>query len=88
MAPSNGQPVWLTTPEQKDEHRRVRAASRVIDMACWLIDHRSPDFQTAQLVVTYAKEKVLELLPDCEPQFDLIYLPRLRRKIAGRFPTH
>jgi hypothetical protein len=88
MASSENQPIYLTTPEQKEEHRRVRAAGRVIDVACWLIENRSPDFQTAQLVVTFAKDKVLELFPDCEAQFDLIYLPRLRRKIGERFPTH
>ena len=88
MSETIPKPFKFDTPEQAEENIRVRRAARAVDMALWLIENRCADIQAAQSVVAIARHKVLELLPGRDYQFDLIYRPRLRRRIAQRFLSH
>ncbi|MEW6325825.1 MAG: hypothetical protein AB1515_10625 [Nitrospirota bacterium] len=67
------------------EEARLWGLRLLIDSACYRLraDVASPHDAIDLIVAT--KTKALKLFPDKEPQFDLIYLPRLLRLVRERW---
>lgn len=75
----------FTEEEQKDEDRRVRLLRRLVDFSLALIAQSDISPEEARRMVQAIRHKALELFPDKEAAFDLIYVPRFRRLIAEKF---
>jgi len=69
----------------RDETRRVRRLCRTIDLVCTALYTEPLSVDDALDLVNFARRRTLDLFPDKEPVFDLIYGPRLARIIAERF---
>ena len=70
------------------EERRIRRLRRAMDLAVTLLWQVDLTLTEAQEVVEHAKKTALELFPDKEETFDLIYGPRFRRVLAEKYRLH
>lgn len=68
----------------KDENSRLRKLRRMVDLTCALLYQLPLTEESAHNLMTSAKGRALELFPDREEQFDLIYLPRFYRILRER----
>lgn len=70
-----------------EEHqlRRLRRAMDVTAALLWGVDLT---FEESQNVVSHAKETALQLFPDKEETFDLIYGSRFRRILVEKYRLH
>ena len=68
-----------------EEECRVRRLKRLVDVSIAVIMQADLTIDEALDMVNDAKRTALELFPDKEETFDLIYGPRLRRALAERF---
>lgn len=59
-----------------------------MDLAVTLLWQVDLTLTEAQEVVEHAKKTALELFPDKEQTFDLIYGPRFRRVLAEKYRLH
>ena len=78
-------------PTQADidaENKKVRELARTVDLAMVFLSRASISLQDAERLIIAVKAKALDLFPDKEQTFDLIYLPRLRRIVTERFGFH
>lgn len=67
------------------EERMLRRLRRAMDVAAALLQQVDLSLEEARDVVQHAKRTALQLFPDKEKTFDLIYGPRFRRILAEKF---
>jgi hypothetical protein len=67
------------------EERKVRRLGRAMDIAAALLWQVDLTLEEAQDVVNHAKQTALQLFPDKEDTFDLIYGPRFRRILVEKY---
>lgn len=68
-----------------EEERRLRRLRRAMDVAAALLRQVNLTFEEAQDVVCHAKTTALQLFPDKEATFDLIYGARFRRILVEKY---
>ncbi|MCX7919942.1 MAG: hypothetical protein N3A72_10145 [bacterium] len=78
-----------TLHEIYEEEQRMRKLKSLVDLVAQQLRVGNFDTEHAQQLIEETKRKVLELFPDKEFQFELIYRPRFNRilqekKIADR----
>ena len=67
------------------EERKLRRLRRAMDVAAALLWRVDLTLEEARDVVNHAKHTALELFPDKEETFDLIYGPRFRRILTEKY---
>jgi hypothetical protein len=67
------------------EERKLRRLSRAMDIAAILLWEVDLTLEEAQEIVNHAKHTALQLFPDKEETFDLIYGPRFRRILTEKY---
>ena len=67
------------------EERKLRRLGRAMDIAAALLWQVDLTLDEARDVVNHAKQTALQLFPDKEAAFDLIYGPRFRRILAEKY---
>jgi hypothetical protein len=67
------------------EERKLRRLCRAMDLAAALLWRVDLTLDEAQDVVNHAKRTALELFPDKEETFDLIYGSRFRRILVEKY---
>jgi hypothetical protein len=67
------------------EERLLRRLRRAMDITAILLWEVDLSFEEAQNVVGHAKQTALQLFPDKEAAFDLIYGSRFRRILAEKY---
>jgi len=67
------------------EERQLRRLRRAMDITAILLWEVDLSFEEAQNVVGHAKQTALQLFPDKEAAFDLIYGSRFRRILAEKY---
>lgn len=67
------------------EQRQLRRLTRSMDLAAALLWRVHLSLEEAQDIVNHAKHTALQLFPDKEEAFDLIYAPRFRRILAEKY---
>ena len=67
------------------EERRLRRLGRAMDVAVALLWRVNLTLEEAQDVVNHAKHTALQLFPDKEETFDLIYGARFRRVLVEKY---
>ena len=67
------------------EERKVRRLGRAMDVAATLLWRVNLTLEEAQDIVNHAKQTALQLFPDKEETFDLIYGPRFRRILVEKY---
>lgn len=70
------------------EERRLYCLRRAMDVTAALLKSIELTLEEAQDVVNHAKNTALQLFPDKESTFDLIYAPRFRRILSEKFNLH
>jgi len=68
-----------------DEERKLRRLRRAMDLAAALLWRADLTLEEAQDVVNHAKQTALQLFPDKEETFDLIYGSRFRRILTEKY---
>ena len=67
------------------EEKKLRRLGRAMDVAAALLWRVDLTLEEAQDVVSHAKQTAIELFPDKEETFDLIYAPRFRRILVEKY---
>ena len=67
------------------EERKLRRLRRAMDLTAALLWRVNLSLEEAQDVVNHAKQTALQLFPDKEETFDLIYGSRFRRILAEKY---
>ena len=67
------------------EEKKLRRLGSAMDVAAALLWRVDLTLEEARDVVSHAKQTALELFPDKEETFDLIYAPRFRRILAEKY---
>jgi hypothetical protein len=67
------------------EERKLRRLRRAMDIAAVLLWGVDLTLEEAQDVVNHAKQTAMQLFPDKEETFDLIYGSRFRRILAEKY---
>jgi hypothetical protein len=70
---------------EESQLRRLRRAMDVTAALLWGVDLT---FEEAQDIVSHAKQTALQLFPDKEETFDLIYGSRFRRILIEKYRLH
>jgi len=68
-----------------DEEKKLRRLGRAMDVAAALLWKVNLTLEEAQDVVNHAKHTALQLFPDKEETFDLIYGSRFRRILTEKY---
>lgn len=68
-----------------DEERKLRRLARAMDVTAALLWRVDLTLEEARDVVSHAKHTALELFPDKEETFDLIYGSRFRRILTEKY---
>lgn len=79
------EPTRYTEAERKEEDRRVRHLQRLVDFSLQLLAQTNMPSSEALDLFRAVKLKALELFPDKEATFDLLYTPRFRRLMAEKY---
>jgi hypothetical protein len=67
------------------EEQKLRRLGRAMDLTAALLWRVDLTLEEARDVVNHAKQTALQLFPDKEETFDLIYGPRFRRILAEKY---
>lgn len=67
------------------EEQKVRRLRRAMDLTAALLWRVNLTLEEARDVVNHAKQTALQLFPDKEETFDLIYGSRFRRILAEKY---
>lgn len=70
------------------EDQKLRRLVRAMDLAVTLLWEVNLTLEEAQDVVNHAKQTALQLFPDKEATFDLIYGARFRRVLSEKYRLH
>ena len=80
---------YLTTAADREallaEEKKLRRLGRAMDVALALLWKVDLTLTEAQDVVNHAKRTALQLFPDKEETFDLIYGARFRRLLVEKY---
>jgi hypothetical protein len=68
-----------------DEEKRLKRLKFIIDLTSAVIRRTDLPLDDAQKLIADTKEKALELFPDKEETFDLIYGARFRRILSEKY---
>ena len=68
-----------------DEENRLKRLRFIIDLTSTVIRQADLPLDDAQKLIADAKQKALELFPDKEETFDLIYGSRFRRILSEKY---
>jgi hypothetical protein len=68
-----------------DEERKLRRLRRAMDLAAALLWEVDLTLEEARDVVNHAKQTAMQLFPDKEETFDLIYGSRFRRILTEKY---
>jgi len=68
-----------------DEEKRLKKLKFIIDLTSAVIRRTDLPLDDAQKLIADAREKALELFPDNEETFDLIYGSRFRRILSEKY---
>ena len=68
-----------------DQMSTARSEPRSMDLAAALLWRVHLTLEEAQDIVRHAKHTALQLFPDKEEAFDLIYAPRFRRILVEKY---
>lgn len=72
----------MATPEElADEARRARKVRHIVDITTSLVMQSNMRRDEAEALIAGIRERILELFPDGESAYELIYAPRFRRLI-------
>jgi hypothetical protein len=74
-----------TEAEFKEENKRIRHLSRLVDFSLALIAQSPMPLDEAQRIVQAVRQQAMRLFPGKEQTFELLYTPRFRRLIAEKF---
>ena len=74
-----------TEAEIKEENKRIRHLSRLVDFSLALIAQSPMPLDEAQRIVQAVRQQAMRLFPGKEQTFELLYTPRFRRLIAEKF---
>jgi hypothetical protein len=78
--------MTLMNQELREEEKRMRLLKFVVDIAqATLMQQADLTMREAFEIMKNTKQAALNLFPDKEAVYDLIYTPRLRRIISERF---
>ena len=67
------------------EERKLRRLGRAMDLTAVLLRQTDLTLEEAQDIVSHAKHTALQLFPDKEETFDLIYGARFRRILVEKY---
>jgi hypothetical protein len=70
------------------EEKKLRRLGRAMDIAAALLWKVDLTLEEAQDVVNHAKHTALQLFPDKEATFELIYGSRFRRILTEKYRLH
>jgi hypothetical protein len=70
--------------ELREENRKIARVRRLIDVTCALAGHPSVSLLEACALMRYAKSQTLQLFPDGEATFELLYRSRFTRIVNER----
>ena len=80
---------FMTTTADKEallaEEKKLRRMGRAMDVAAALLWKVNLTLEEARDVVNHAKRTALQLFPDKEATFDLIYGSRFRRILVEKY---
>lgn len=68
----------------REENQRIRKLRRLVDLTCALLYQLPLTEASALNLINSTRDRALELFPDKEEQFNLIYLPRFHRILRER----
>ncbi len=68
-----------------EENRKVRRLQLVVDLAMSVIRQSDLPFEEAAELVAAARQFALNLFPDKEQTYDLIYRPRFQRLLNEKY---
>ncbi len=71
-----------------EEERRVRRLRNLVDLTCSILYQSPMSRDEACRMIAGVKKMALELFPDKEETFEMIYGSRFRRILAERFSLH
>ena len=78
----------MTDPDLiADEARRARKVRQVVDIATAFILQSAMSRSEAEAVVAHAREVILQLFPDGEQVYEVVYARRFRRLIDECTPA-
>ena len=80
--------MTMNKQELLAEERKLRRLRRAMDVAAALLREVDLTLEEAQDVVSHAKTTALQLFPDKEETFDIIYGPRFRRILVEKYRLH
>ena len=75
----------MENQEMKEENRRIRFLRFLVDLSIQSIQEKDLSLEEAFGLVEEAKRAALNLFPEKEEAFELIYRPRFKRVIEERF---
>ncbi len=78
-------PVSVDNKALLAEEQKLRRLGRAMDLTAALLWRVNLTLEDAQDVVNHAKQTALQLFPDKEETFDLIYGSRFRRILAEKY---
>lgn len=68
----------------KRENLKMRKLRRIVDLTSAILYQQPLDLESAHDLIEAARKSVLQLFPDSEEQFDLIYRTRFYRILRER----
>jgi hypothetical protein len=82
-----GKNIGMATDQEAlaAEERQLRRLRRAMDVTAALLWGVNLTFEEAQDIVSHAKNTALQLFPDKEETFDLIYGSRFRRILVEKY---
>lgn len=90
MAPEENQPVEErpTEAEIQEESRRARRLQLMVHLVMNVISQGNLSVEEASELVASTKRAALNLFPDKELAYDIIYKPRLQRLMTEKYRIH
>jgi hypothetical protein len=85
LVDKQGEPVSVDQEALATEERKLRRLRRAMDLTAALLWRVDLTLEEAQDVVGHAKHTALQLFPDKEETFDLIYGSRFRRILVEKY---
>ena len=70
---------------KRDEDRRIEQLRRLVDGAVKQLRHPEMGWEEGRALIERVREQALELFPQKEQAFDLIYKPRFHRILDEKF---
>lgn len=74
-----------TEAEILEENRKVRRLQVVVDLVMNVLSQSDIPWEEASQLVAQTRQFALTLFPDKEHTYDLIYEPRLQRRLRERY---